>query len=50
MDYSGCSYRFYTVIGLASSFNVTCKIISGIVLAKNKSLTRNRFISKRSTT
>jgi len=50
MDYSGYSYRFYTIIRLASSFNIIYKIISGIVLAKNKTLTKNRFLSKRSTT
>jgi hypothetical protein len=41
---------FILLLGWASSFNITCKIISRIVLAKNKTLTRNRFLSKRSTT
>ena len=41
IDYGSYSCRFYTV------FNVTSKIISGIVSAKNKTLTRNRSLSKR---
>ena len=41
IDCGGCSYRFYTI------FNIIGKIINRIVLAKNKTLTRNRSLSKR---